>query len=74
MYNTIKLGNQTWMLENLKTTSFNDVTLITEYTFKTQGSSWLNLNKPKMLYQSADTGDLNNVYDINLPFDFYRAM
>jgi hypothetical protein len=74
MYNTIKLGNQTWTLENLKTTSFNNVTPITEYTFKIHGSSWLNLNKPKMLYQWADTGDLNNVYDINLPFDFYRAM
>ena len=74
MYNTIKLGNQTWMLENLKTTSFNDGTPITEYTFKIHGSSWLNLNKPEMLYQWADTGDLNTVSDINLPYDFYGAM
>lgn len=74
MYNTIKLGNQTWMLENLKTTSFNDGTPITEYKFDRNGSSWLNLNKPEMLYQWADTGDLNNVSNINLPFDFYGAM
>jgi uncharacterized protein (TIGR02145 family) len=61
-------------VRELKTTSFNDVKPITEYTFKIYGSSWLNLNKPEMLYQWADTGDLNNVYDINLPFDFYGAM
>ena len=61
-------------VRDLKTTSFNDVKPITEYTFKIQVSSWLNLNKPEMLYQRADTGDLNNVYDINLPFDFYGAM
>jgi uncharacterized protein (TIGR02145 family) len=61
-------------VRELKTTSFNDVKPITEYTFKIYGSSWLNLNKPEMLYQWADTGDLNNVYDFNLPFDFYGAM
>jgi hypothetical protein len=50
MYETIKIGNQTWMLENLKTTSFNAGTPITAYTFKTHGSSWLNLNTPNSLY------------------------
>ncbi|MFT7442521.1 MAG: hypothetical protein ACI9Q3_000895 [Maribacter sp.] len=62
------------MLKNLKTTNFNDETLVTENTFKIQISSWLNLNKPEMLYQGADTNDLNKLSDINLPFDFYGAM
>lgn len=74
VYNTITLGNQTWMLENLKTTKFNDGTPITEYTFETHGSDWFNLNTPEMLYQWAGTADLNNLYDNELPFDFYGAM
>ena len=50
MCETIKIGNQTWMLENLKTTSFNAGTPITAYTFKTHVSTWLNLNTPNSLY------------------------
>ena len=50
MYETIKIGNQTSMLENLKTTSFNAGTPITAYTFEIRGSSWLNLNTPNSLY------------------------
>jgi uncharacterized protein (TIGR02145 family) len=74
VYNTIKLGNQTWMLENLKTTSFNDGLPITQYTFKIHGINWLNLNAPKTLYQWPNTNDLNNLYDSKLPFNFYGAM
>jgi uncharacterized protein (TIGR02145 family) len=74
VYNTIKIGNQTWMLENLKTTTFNDGTPITKYTFKTHGVNWHNLNKPETLYQWADASDLNNVHENELPFDYYGAM
>ena len=37
IYNTITVGNQIWMLENLKTTTYNDGTPINEYVF---GSFW----------------------------------
>jgi uncharacterized protein (TIGR02145 family) len=74
VYNTITIGNQTWMLENLKTTKFNDGIPITQYTFDTFGNNWLNLNTPTALYQWADTFDLNNQFDEELPFDYYGAM
>jgi uncharacterized protein (TIGR02145 family) len=71
VYNTITIGNQTWMLENLKVTTFNDGTPITLYEFS---MDWLNLNNPQSLYQWANTDDLNNAIDFELPFDYYGAM
>ena len=71
VYNTLKVGNQTWMLENLKTTTFNDATPITEHL---NGMDWGDLPNQTPQYQWADTSDLNNVVDEELPFDFYGAM
>lgn len=72
-YKTIKIGNQTWMAENLKTTKYNDGSPITEYDFSIH--DWLNLNTPLALYQWVDTSDLNNLYpNRTLPEDFYGAL
>jgi uncharacterized protein (TIGR02145 family) len=71
VYNTVKVGNQIWMKENLKTTKFNDGTPITKYVF---GINWLNLNAPVALYQWAGTSNTNGVYPNPLPIDYYGAM
>ena len=71
VYNTVKIGDQIWMKENLKTTKFNDGTPITKYVFD---MDWLSLNSPQALYQWAGTSNTSKVYPNPLPFDYYGAM
>lgn len=70
VYQTITIGDQIWMLENLKTTKYNDGTAISEWVF---GMDWGSLSNQEALYQWAGTDDLNNIIDFELPFDYYGA-
>jgi uncharacterized protein (TIGR02145 family) len=76
VYNTIKLGDQVWITENLKTTILNDNTPITEYRSFNPNASifpWFSATTPQMLFQWGDANDLNNLYPNDLPFDYYGA-
>ena len=59
VYNTIAIGNQVWMTENLKTTKFNDgssIPLITDNTV------WNYLSSPGYCFNNNDSVINKNVY------------
>jgi uncharacterized protein (TIGR02145 family) len=68
IYKTIKIGNQTWMSENLKTTKFNDGTAI---PLVIDNAAWLGLNAPAYCWYDNDStykntyGALYNGYAVN---------
>jgi len=60
-YSSLQIGSQTWMKQNLKTTSFNDGTPITEAI---ENQSWRNLTIPGFSFYNNDPsqGVLYNHY------------
>ncbi len=68
VYKTVKIGNQIWMAENLKTTRYNDGTPIPNVT---DNNEWSNLTKGAYCYYDNDYsnnaiyGKLYNWYAVN---------
>jgi len=68
VYNTVKIGNQTWMKENLKATRFNDSTAI---PLVTDGYEWINSTIAGYSWVNNDTyskdlyGAIYNYYAVS---------
>ena len=56
VYHTVTIGTQIWMVENLKTTRYNDGSPI---PFVTDSSSWSNLTTPGYCWYNNDTTNKN---------------
>ncbi len=59
VYNTVAIGNQVWMAENLKTTRFNDGTAI---TLVTDNSAWEALTLAAYCFYGNDAPKYKNKY------------
>ena len=70
VYNTLKIGNQCWMQQNLKTTHYRDGSEITEIE---DSSSWANAQTQAWCYYNGDAasntsyGKLYNWYAVTDP-------
>jgi len=68
VYQTLKIGTQTWMVENLKTTKYNDGTSI---PYVSDSTAWPKLSTPGYCFYNNDAankntyGALYNWYTIN---------
>jgi uncharacterized protein (TIGR02145 family) len=59
IYNTITIGTQIWMKENLKTTKYNDETAI---PIETGNSAWSALSTPAYCWYNNDEATNKNTY------------
>jgi len=59
IYQTVTIGTQTWMVENLKTTTFNDGTPI---PLVSSDNDWSNLSTPGYSWYNNDEASYKNTY------------
>lgn len=59
VYNTVKIGRQTWMKENLRTTKLNDATPI---QLVPDGSAWANTIKPSYCWYNNEPESYRDLY------------
>ena len=58
-YNTVKIGKQTWMVKNLKTTKYNDGTAI---PLVTDGAAWAALSTPGYCWYTNEESSFKPSY------------
>ena len=58
-YHTVKIGNQVWMAENLKTINLNDGTTI---PLVSDSTAWINLATPGYCWYDNDSATYENLY------------
>jgi uncharacterized protein (TIGR02145 family) len=59
IYNTINIGNQVWMKENLRATKLNDGTNI---LLETDNATWISLTNPAYCWYNNDESSNKNIY------------
>jgi uncharacterized protein (TIGR02145 family) len=59
LYSVVKIGNQVWMAENLKTTKYNNGTSI---PLVTENAEWSNLTTPAYCWYGNDEVNYKNTY------------
>jgi uncharacterized protein (TIGR02145 family) len=70
VYKTVIIGTQTWMAENLKTTRYNDGTIIPSYTVD---SLWRELSTGGCCYYDNDLTYLKNIDKFGLLYNWFAV-